>query len=120
MMRTSPLVLIPRTWTAIDRLKACLAPKRKRATLAGTHVGTKIELRKTVTLCESCYWKFDYKRHGYFAVYEWDRKPVVGRCHGCGETGPDRRLYIPEETLRQAWLTRDRYRTIISQATLIG
>lgn len=120
MIATSPLILVPRLWTTLDRLKARIAPRRRRGMLPGTFVGAKIELRKSITLCDGCYWKFGYKRHGYFPVYEMDHKSVTARCQGCGEAGGNRRLYIPEEILRQAWLTTDRKRSLLRHATIVG
>lgn len=112
MKMTSPLILTPQQWTALDRLKARVFGGRKRGTLGGSLVSDLASLEKALLLCEDCQGKFDWRRHGYYSVYRYQHQPAIGQCDVCtvyvqGNRG---RLFIHEAQRPQCFVTPDEQR----------
>lgn len=116
-----PTILVPRAWTGADRLRAAEAPGRPRGRAHGGFVaGDLAALKKAILLCPGCYHKFDWKRHGYYPVWKYEKTHVVGNCDACKVHSNAGRLFLYEPTVPRAWLTKTEERRIRRHATVVG
>lgn len=112
MKMTSPSILTPQQWTALDFLKARVFGGRKRGTLAGSLVSDMAALEKAILLCGDCQGKFDWKRNQYYSVFRYEHVPAIGQCNLCSVyiRGNEGRLYIHESQRPKCWATPDEQR----------
>jgi len=112
MKQTSPTILTPQQWTALDRLKARMFGGRKRGTLGGSLVSDMSSLEKALLLCGSCQGKFDWRRNGYYSVRRYQHQIAIGQCDVCRTqiVGSDGWLYVHETQRPKCWATLDEQR----------
>ena len=68
-------------WNPKRLLDSGESPGRRSGQLPGSHVLDRADLKKALTLCDSCLPKFDSKTAGY--VTKKNLPLVQGRCDGC-------------------------------------
>jgi hypothetical protein len=79
-------------WTPQRRLAAGVAPGRRPGRLPGGHVADRADLRKAITLCDSCLPKFNAASAEYVTK---DNLPFVqGACDGCQRFTPRGHLLV--------------------------
>lgn len=117
-----PTILVPRkVWTKPEVLKSYEAPGRKRGQLPGSYVaGVLAERKNAIWLCPDCNHKFDWKRHGYYPLWRFEKTTVSGNCDACRSFSPVCRFFVYEPTVPQVWLTKDKARYVRRFATVVG
>ena len=86
------IVRSERDITPQQRLAAGLARGRRPGRLPGGHVIDLADLKKAITLCDTCITKFNAKAHDYTTK---SNLPFVrGRCDGCGNMSQRAHLLV--------------------------
>lgn len=104
---------IPTMVTPAQRHQQARFTGRRRGQSSGTHIDNLVALRKTVILCDTCQHRFDWKRHGYYSVKRYERRPAHGECDGCkadihgDEFGA---VFFPDEAREEVWVAKQEQR----------
>ena len=90
-----PFIHGAKYWTPKRILDSGESSGRPSGQLPGSHVLDLSDLKKALTLCDSCLPKFDSKTAGY--VTKKNLPLVQGRCDGCQEMTAQGHLLVNKE-----------------------
>lgn len=89
---------IPRKLTVLDKVRATLAPSRKRGSVPGSYIDDMVALRKVVLLCPLCIDGFSWKSKRY----NKEDMFCTAKCDVCRTPTEYAVAFIPEENWRTA------------------
>ncbi len=98
-MSHHPLILVPRPWTAWDRLKARAMPRRRATFPLAARLGELMEKRfGALIICGSCAVKYGDALRRFAYVRHPDMKVQGNACDGCERVPPGQTpLWFREE-----------------------
>lgn len=118
--RANAGVLVKRLWTVGDKMKMYEAPGRpKTRTPGGWVAGDLSECRQTVLLCLACRKGFDWRKHHYYSVAQYDRVYARGKCDVCKVPSDKLYLYLHEAHQLAGFIGGDRLRRSRQGATIV-
>lgn len=117
----NPTVLVKRpVWTVGDKQKGLEHPGRPNGRVPGAYVsGDLSELQKTILLCSACRKGFDWKKHHYYSVAQYDRIYARGKCDVCRASSDKLYLYLHEAHQLAGFCGGDRFRRSRLGATIV-
>lgn len=117
----NPTILIPKNvWSVWDRIKGMQDTGWKHGRMQRAYVMDLADAQKNILLCPMCKHGFDWKKHGFYNVFHYDKAHAIGECDRCKTHSQKLELYLHERYRPQVWMTNDEKRAMSKTHIVAG